>query len=179
MDHLLFVDVCLFVSLSFSNESDVCYCYCLLNCPIKFCNSYYPFYVLITKCDLFFISLATLSRLSSDRIACDHENCLSTEEIKFLQTDDRTIDLISQTDQHDTPVPEHDDTDSDNQSYELAYESMTGINQIEDNKSVTYNSTGTSTKYEISKPVFQNGDKEVSRSKNFFFWMFTFNLLLS
>lgn len=117
---------------------------------------------------LIFISLATLARLSSDSIASDNENCLSTEETKFLQTDDRTIDLISQTDQNDTPVPEHDDTISDNQSYTLAYESMTEINEIEDNKSVTYNSTGTSTISEISKPVFQNGDKEVSRSKNFF-----------
>lgn len=123
---------------------------------------------MITKCDLFFISLATLSRLSSDSIASDHENCLSTEEIKFLQTDDQTIDLISQTNQNDTPVPEHDGTVSDNQSFKSTYESMTGINEIEENKSVTYNSTGPITKSEISKPVFQNGDKGVSRSKNFF-----------
>ncbi|VDI84082.1 Hypothetical predicted protein [Mytilus galloprovincialis] len=110
------------------------------------------------------IMTATLSRLSSDSIASDHENCLSTEEIKFLQTDDQTIDLISQTNQNDTPVPEHDGTVSDNQSFKSTYESMTGINEIEENKSVTYNSTGPITKSEISKPVFQNGDKGVSRT---------------
>ncbi|XP_052091589.1 ankyrin repeat domain-containing protein 12-like isoform X4 [Mytilus californianus] len=102
---------------------------------------------------------STLLRHRSDSITSVPDNCSSMEEIKLLQTDDRTTALIWQTNQNDTSVPKDVDTSSDG-SFMSAKGSTTGLNEIEDNKSVINDSTETTTKSEMSKLVFQNGEND-------------------
>ncbi|CAC5410957.1 unnamed protein product [Mytilus coruscus] len=103
---------------------------------------------------------STLSRLGSDIITSVHDNCSSTEDIKLLQTDDRATDLSSQINQNDSSLPKDKDSSSDDGSFKSAEGSTIGLNEIEDNKTVINNSTGTTKKSEMSKLVFQNGENK-------------------
>lgn len=95
-----------------------------------------------------------------------HDKCSSTEELKYKETDDHSMDQCSQTncltdqssqkDQSDLSVREDDDEGS----FKSAKTSLNGLNETEDNQCSTNNSTGTTLKSDMSKVVSQNGENE-------------------
>lgn len=115
---------------------------------------------------IIFVSLALLFRSRSDSINSVHDKCSSTEELKFQETDDhsmdqcsqtnRSTDQRSQTDQSDLSVREDDDEGS----FKSAKTSLHGLNETEDNQCSMNNSTGTTLKSDMTKVVSQNGENK-------------------